>query len=288
MNQVYLNGEFMPLEKARVSVLDRGFLFGDGVYEVIPVYGGKPFRLAEHLNRLEYSLAAIRLTSPLTREQWARVFEGVVADAPENQSLYVQVTRGAGSDRNHLFPADAEPTVFAMCWEAKPRRPEIVRDGVAAITLDDLRWLRCDVKSVALLGNVLLRQAAEDAGTEESILIRDGQVTEGSSTNVFLVENGEIATPPKTNLLLPGITRDLVIELAERAGMACTERGVSSSELTTADEIWLSSSTREVVPVTRLDDHPVGDGKPGPVWRRIDGIFQDFKAALGADAGQGA
>jgi D-alanine transaminase len=288
MGLVYLNGELLPLEQAQVSVLDRGFLFGDGVYEVIPVYGGRPFRLSEHLDRLENSLAAIRLANPLSRDQWARVFDGVVADVPGNQSLYVQVTRGAGGDRNHLFPADARPTVFAMAWESKPRRPDIERDGIAAITLDDVRWLRCDVKSVALLSNVLLRQAADDAGTEESILIRDGQVTEGSSTNVFLVKAGEILTPPKTNLLLPGITRDLVLELAESEGMPFAEREVSSTELGTADEIWLSSSTREVVPVTRLDGRPVGSGSPGPVWQRMNRLFQDFKVRLQADAGQGA
>jgi D-alanine transaminase len=281
VSKVYLNGELMPLEEARIPVMDRGFLFGDGVYEVIPVYQGRPFRLEQHMDRLDRSLAAIRLANPLSREGWSELFARLLADAPGDQSLYVQVTRGADSRRNHLFPAAAEPTVFAMAWEARPRGPEVAREGVAAITLDDVRWLRCDIKSVALLGNVLLRQAAEDAGTEESILIRDGQVTEGSSTNVFLVSGGEIVTPPKTNLLLPGITRDLVLELAREAGLPCAEREVPRSELEVADEVWLTSSSREVVAVTRLDGRPVGDGRPGPLWHRIDRLYQDYKAQSG-------
>jgi D-alanine transaminase len=280
--QVYLNGEYLPLEEARIPVLDRGFLFGDGVYEVIPVYGGRPFRLAEHMDRLDRSLAAIRLENPLSRSAWGEVFTHVIGGAAGDQSLYLQVTRGADGKRNHLFPAAVRPTVFAMAWEAKPRSPEIAREGVAAITLEDLRWLRCDIKSVALLGNVLLRQCAEDAGSEESILIREGRVTEGSSTNVFIVTGGEIVTPPKTNLLLPGITRDLVLELARDAALPCAEREVRREELAAAEEVWLTSSSREVVPVTRLDGRPVGQGRPGPQWRRMDGLYQDYKSRLAA------
>lgn len=280
MGEVYLNGEYMPLKEARVPVMDRGFLFGDGVYEVIPVYGGRPFRLTEHLVRLDSSLGAIRLDNPLSREAWGAVFERVIGDAAGDQLLYLQVTRGVHSSRSHLFPAGAVPTVFVMAWETKPRRPEIARDGVAAITLEDLRWLRCDIKSTALLGNVLLRQAAEDAGTEESILIRDGLATEGSSTNVLLVKDGEIATPPKSNLLLPGITRDLVLELALDAGIPSVEREITREELASADELWLTSSSREVVPVTRLDGRPVGDGRPGLLWQRMDGLCQEYKARM--------
>jgi D-alanine transaminase len=281
VGEVYLNGEYLDLQEARIPVLDRGFLFGDGVYEVIPVYGGRPFRLEQHLDRLDRSLAAIRLQNPLSRSQWRDVFSRLLARASGDQSLYLQVTRGADAGRNHLFPAAAAPTVFAMASESRPRSPQIARDGVAAITLEDVRWLRCDIKSVALLGNVLLRQAADDAGAEESILIRDGRVTEGSSTNVFVVRAGEIVTPPKTNLLLPGVTRDLVVELAGGAGLPCLERDLAREELQGADEIWLTSSSREVVAVTRLDGRPVGDGRPGPLWRRMDGLYQDYKGRPG-------
>jgi len=283
MGTVYLNGAFVPLEEAKIPVMDRGFLFGDGVYEVIPVYGGRPFRLAEHLDRLDYSLDGIRLANPLRREVWVGVLARLTEELPgADQTLYLQVTRGADPVRNHLFPADAAPTVFAMASKAKPRKPEIAERGVAAITLEDMRWLRCDIKSIALLGNVLLRQAAEDAGAEESILLRADAVTEGSITNVFVVKDGALATPPKGNLLLPGITRDLVVELARKGGIPCAEREVLRSELETADEIWITSSSREATPVTLLDGRPVGDGRPGPVWRRMDALFQDYKARLRA------
>jgi len=283
MPEVYLNGEFLPLEEARVSVMDRGFLFGDGVYEVIPAYGGRPFRLAQHLDRLDYSLAAIRMDNPLPREEWRWILERLTGAAPGvDRMIYLQVTRGADAKRHHLFPLSAEPTRFVMAWDAKPRDPAIEAQGIAAVTLEDFRWLRCDIKSIALLGNVLLRQAAEDAGAEESILIRDGCATEGSSTNLFLVRAGELATPPKGHLLLPGITRDLVLELAREAGIPCREREVRAEELAAADEIWISSSSREVEPVTRLDGEPVGDGVPGPQWRRMDALFQDYKGRLRA------
>jgi D-alanine transaminase len=283
MTTVYLNGAFLPLEEARVPVMDRGFLFGDGVYEVIPVYGGHPFRLTEHLKRLDDSLDGIRLANPLSRDEWMGVLSRLTEELPgADQTLYLQVTRGADPVRNHLFPAGAAPTVFAMAWMAKTRKPEIAEDGVAAITLEDMRWLRCDIKSIALLGNVLLRQAAEDSGAEESILLRGDAVTEGSSTNVFVVKDGVLATPAKGNLLLPGITRDLVVELARDAGIPSEEREVTRAELTTADEIWITSSSREVTPITRLDDQPVGNGRPGPLFRRMDGLFQDYKARLRA------
>jgi D-alanine transaminase len=281
MGEVYLNGEFMPLEEAKVPVMDRGFLFGDGVYEVIPVYGGQPFRLPEHLDRLDGSLDAIRMANPLPRDEWARILSRLTMPAMEtDQLVYLQVTRGADPSRNHLFPVNADPTVLVMAWKAKPRKPEIADRGVTAITLDDFRWLRCDIKAIALLSNILLRQAADDAGAEESILIRDGCATEGSSTNFFLVKDGEINTPPKSHLLLPGITRDLVLELAREAGMPSNEREVKREELKSADELWITSSSREVSPVTRIDGDRVGDGLPGPVWRRMDGLFQEYKARL--------
>lgn len=279
MGEVYLNGEFMPLEEARVPVMDRGFLFGDGVYEVIPVYGGRTFRLTQHMDRLNNSLRSIRMENPLRRGAWEEIFLRLIEAMPGmDQLVYLQVTRGVDSSRNHLFPQKAEPTVFVMAWAAKPREPAIAKRGIAAITLEDNRWHRCDVKSVALLGNVLLRQQAQDAGAEEAILVRDGLVTEGSSTNPFLVVDGELLTPPKSHLVLPGVTRDLVVELAQGNGISCTERDIFERELEAADEIWITSSSREIQPVTLLNGAAVGAGVPGTRWIRMNALFQDYKA----------
>lgn len=281
MGEVYLNGEYMPLEQARVPVMDRGFLFGDGVYEVIPVYAGRPFRLTQHLDRLDNSLHSIRMENPMQRDAWEGIFQRLISPTPApDQLIYLQVTRGLDPARNHLFPQGSEPTVLVMAWNAKPRDPSIAEQGIAAISLEDNRWHRCDIKAIALLGNVLLRQQAEDAGAGESILIRDGLLTEGSSTNPFLVKDGEILTPPKSNQVLPGVTRDLVLELVRREGIPCAERDIAAGELKTADEIWISSSSREVQPVTHLDGAPVGDGVPGAMWKRLDALFQTYKARI--------
>ena len=209
MSEIFLNGAYVSLSEAKVSVMDRGFLFGDGVYEVIPVYGGRAFRLEQHMERLDNSLHSIRMDNPLERDAWEGIFERLTGAAREDQLIYLQLTRGVDPARNHLFPQGTEPTVFAMAWAAKPRDPAIAQHGIAAITLDDNRWHRCEIKSIALLGHVLLRQQAEDVGAGEAILIRDGLVTEGSSTNPFLVMDGEILTPPKSNHVLPGVTRHL-------------------------------------------------------------------------------
>jgi len=281
MREVYLNGQYLSLEEARVSVLDRGFLFGDGVYEVIPVFGGRPFRLTQHMERLDNSLQSIRIASPLQPDEWERIFARLTGSTPNvDQLIYLQVTRGVDPARNHLFPQGVEPTVFVMSWNAKPRDPNISRHGIGAIVLEDNRWRRCDIKATALLGNVLLRQQAEDAGAKEAILIRDGLVTEGSSTNPFIVQGGKILTPPKSNLLLRGVTRDLVLELARDADMPCAERHITRDELETADEIWICSSSREIQPVTWLDGKPVGDGVPGPLFAHMYALFQDYKAGL--------
>jgi len=285
MSEVYLDGRFMPLEEARVPVMDRGFLFGDGVYEVIPVYGGRPFRLSQHMERLDNSLRSIRMENPLPLEAWGRIFMRLIGPATDgDRLLYLQLTRGVDRTRNHLFPQDVEPTVLVMTWGLGPRDPDIAATGVFAVVLEDNRWHRCDIKATALLGNVLLRQEAEDAAATEAILVRDGLVTEGSSTNPFMVRSGEILTPPASNRLLRGVTRDLVLELACGAALPCAERPITRDELEAADEIWISSSSREVQPVTRLDGKPVGTGVPGPRWRRIDRLFQDYKARLGAGA----
>lgn len=281
MSEVYLNGQYMRLEEAQVPVLDRGFLFGDGVYEVIPVFGGRPFRLSQHLERLDNSLQAVRIDNPLQADAWEQIFTRLIGTTRNiDQIIYLQVTRGVAPVRNHLFPQGTAPTVFVMAWNAKPRDPEISGKGISAVVLEDNRWQRCDIKSTALLGNVLLRQEAQDAGAEEAILVRDGLVTEGSSTNPFAVRGGEILTPPKSNLLLHGVTRDLVLELAQDAAIPWAERQLSRAELETADEIWICSSSREVQPVTRLDGKRIGDGIPGPLFRRMDALFQDYKSRL--------
>jgi D-alanine transaminase len=277
---VFLNGRFLPAREATISVLDRGFLFGDGVYEVIPVYGGRPFRLEPHLDRLDHSLSGIRLANPLPHARWREVLSELVSrNEGEDQSIYLQVTRGAAL-RDHGFPADAEPTVFAMSSPLKPVPEQTRREGINAITVEDIRWRHCDIKAIALLPNVLLRQRALDQGAAEAILVREGEVTEGAASNVFVVRKGEIRTPPKGNLLLPGITRDLVVELCRGDGLDCREAPLLEEDLREADEIWITSSTKEVVPVTRLDGVPVGEGIPGPMWERVIGLYHDYKAAF--------
>lgn len=280
MATVYLNGEFLPLEQARVSVSDRGFVFGDGVYEVIPVYGGRPFRLAQHLARLARSLGEIRLPDPLSRDDWRRCLETLVArNGGGDQSLYVQVTRGC-APRDHAFPKDVRPTVFCASSPLKPLPADLAENGVAAITCDDIRWQRCDIKAITLLSNILLRQQAVDQGAAEAILIRDGVVTEGAASNVFIVRRGVLVTPAKGPFLLPGVTRDLVLELAAANGVACEEASFTPGALRHADEVWLTSSTREILPVARLDGRPVADGRPGPVWQRLITLYQAYKQRL--------
>jgi D-alanine transaminase len=274
---VYLNGEFMPVENARIPVLDRGFIFGDGVYEVIPVYSRAPFRLAEHLVRFQRSLDAIRIPNPLSDAEWTQLVGDLVArNAGEDQSVYLQVTRGVAK-RDHAFPKDVKPTVFGMSSPLSTPSSETVEGGIHAVTTIDYRWLKCDVKSTSLLGNCLLRQYAADAGAIEVVMFRDGFLTEGSSSNVFVVKNGKILAPEKNNLVLPGITYDVVIELARANGIPCEMRQVTEAEVRGADEIWVTSSTKEVLAVTTLDEKSVANGKPGPVFRRMHGLYQDFK-----------
>jgi len=277
---VYLNGEFMPLADARIPVLDRGFIFGDGVYEVIPVYGRKPLRLAEHLARMQNSLDAIRLKNPLTREDWTHLVGQIIERNPwDDQSVYVQVTRGV-APRDQAFPVNAVPTVFIMSNPMAKPSAEQREQGVGVITAEDFRWKRCDIKSVSLLANCLLRQLAADAGCVEAILLRDGYVTEASTSNVFVVKSGKIASPPKDQRILPGITLDLVLDLARAAKLPVEARPIAEGELREADEIWVSSSTKEVLPVTTLDGQPVGNGRPGPLYARMYQLYQEHKAEL--------
>jgi len=274
---VFLNGRFLPLEQATVPVLDRGFIFGDGVYELIPVYSRAPFRMDEHLARLERSLAAVRIANPYARDKWRSIILELVAKQPwEDQGVYLQVTRGVAK-RDHAFPAGVEPTVFAMSNPLVNPPQELVEKGVAAVSAPDNRWLRCDIKSISLIGNVLLRQASADAGAAETILFRDGILTEASASNVFVAKNGVVLSPPKSNLILPGITYDVVVEIAQQLGLPLEFRDIRESEVRAADELWVTSSSKEILAVVELDGKPVGEGRPGPLFRRAWEGYQEFK-----------
>ena len=277
---VYLNGEYLPLNEAKVSVLDRGFIFGDGVYEVIPAYGGKALRFEHHMQRLQNSLDAIRISNPLSNEQWQKIIDKLISErGSEDQYVYMHVTRGVAS-RDHRFPDETVPTVFVMSNILHTVDPEILKQGVQAVTLDDIRWQYCNIKAIALLPNILLRQQAVDKGAVEAILIRDGNMTEGAASNVFIVNDGIIKTPPKDQKLLPGITRDLVVELANTHKMPIEEVAISEKEFLTADEIWLTSSTKEILAVTKINEQQVGNGKPGVVWKDMYQKYQDYKETL--------
>ncbi len=273
--QVYLNGRFVPVDEAKVSVLDRGFLFGDGIYEVIPVYGGQPLRLDEHLRRLDQSLAAIKMKSPLGDKEWSAIFDRLISGTADQQ-IYLQVTRGAANKRDHSIPAEITPTVFVMCTPIAP----IPLDGIKAITVSDIRWDRCNIKAITLLANILLRQEAVDQGAAEAILVRDGQVLEGAASNIMIVSGGKIITPPKGDTILPGITRDLVLDLAKNLGIPTEERHFDIAELKNADEIWVTSSTREILSVIELDGKFISGGIPGKTWKTLQSAYQDYKRAL--------
>jgi len=280
IKQVYLNGAFVAPEAAQVSAFDRGFVFGDGVYEVIPVYGGRAFRLKHHLQRLEASLAAIGLSNPLSHAQWQAVFEKLIrTNTGDDQYIYLQVTRGVAL-RDHAFPKDTLPTVFAYSQPLKPPDAAQLANGIPAITIPDNRWLRCDIKAIALLPNVLLRQQAQAYGAVEAILIRDGFLTEGAASNIFVVRGERLLTPPRGPFILPGITRDLILELARAHDVDCRETAVSEAELLGADEIWMTSSTKEILAITRLNDKPVGGGKPGPKQARFRQLYEEYKRAF--------
>lgn len=270
----YLNGRMLPLDQAHISPLDRGFLFGEGVYEVIAAYAGVPFHLAAHLERLRRSCELLGFAVPDTDALGGALAELVRANGGGDQAIYLQITRGAGdAPRHHLVPAASSPTVFAMCQTLPPRDAAIARDGVAAITAADERWARCEIKSTSLLANVLARQAAHERGAVEAILIRDGEVTEGSTSSVFAVHGGGVTLPPPHAAILPGTTAELVLALLARAGVSVRRAPIALDALRGADEIWLSSTTRGVLPVCRLDGEPVGAGAPGPLWRRLDALY---------------
>jgi len=277
----YLSGAYLPLAEARISPLDRGFLYADGVYEVMPVYGGRPFRFAAHCERLTRSLAAIRMADPLTRSEWRElVSELLVRNGGGDQYIYWQVTRGAERGRTHAPLPDIPRTVFAFCAPLPVTSQQIKDSGVACVTASDTRWARCDIKSVALLANVLLRQDSIDAGCAETLLLRDGELTEASASAVHVFSHGELLTPPNSWRILPGTTRSVVEEMAVRTAIPHRSAPVSQAQLTAADEIWISAATREVQPVTSLDGRPVGTGKPGPRWRQVYEELQRYKAEV--------
>ena len=273
----YLNGAYLPLTEARVSPLDRAFLFGDSVYEVFPIYGSRPFRLREHLDRLNRSLAGIRMAAPLSHAGWLELSQELIARNSAHEAyLYLQVTRGMEFGRNHAWPEGLTPTVFAYITPMEPVPPAVLEQGVSAVTAVDTRWARRDIKSTSLLANILLKKLSADAGAFETILLENGELTEGSSTTVHVVKDGVIHTPPNGRHILPGTTRDVVTELAARLGLRCESGRIPEAKLRGAQEVWLAFSTRGVLPVTTLDGAAVGGGRPGPQFRRMDAAFAGY------------
>ena len=280
----YLNGEYLALAQAKVSVLDRGFIFGDGIYEVVPVYQRRLFRFEQHMDRMDRSLSKIRIANPLSRAQWLeRCRTLIAAQAAEDQLVYIELTRGV-TLRDHVMPADTTPTVFMMTSPMKPPTPEQRHAGVACVSARDFRWERADIKSISLLGNVLARQMSADHGAVETIMFRDGFLTEASSSNVWIVHEGALLGPPKGEHVLEGIRYELLRELCEEEGIAYNLRTIPEADVFVADEVLLSSATKEVLPVTSIDGQAVGHGamrgKPGPVYARLHEAYQRAKATL--------
>ncbi len=278
----YLNGEYTPLNQAKVSVLDRGFIFGDGIYDVVPVYGRKLFRLAQHLARLDRNLGKLRIANPHSSDEWLeRCRKLIGAHASEDQMIYIQVTRGV-APRDHVMPKDIAPTVFIMASSMKPPSAHAVREGVACVTAQDFRWERGDIKSTSLLGNVLARQVSADVGATETILFREEQLTEASSSNVWVVQGGAVHGVPKSEHVLEGIRYELIRELCEQEGIPFSLQPISAAQVRGADELMISSASKEVLPVVLLDGKPIGSGKPGPVFQRLFSAYQGAKAAQSA------
>lgn len=280
-NIVYLNGQYLPVEEATISVMDRGFLFGDGVYEVIPVFGNKLLRLDEHLNRLQNSLNLISLPDPYDNNEWTKIFLNLLEkNAGDDRAIYLQISRGVYAKRDLTVNTQYPPTVFAMVLQVSPPDIEVVSAGISVITVEDFRWNACDIKSTSLVANVMLRQQANEAGVDDAILIKAGVVTEGTASNVFIVKNDVLITPPTGQQLLPGITRDLVIEIAKNNSILVEEREIFEAELLSADEIWMTSSTREIAPVISLNGEAVSNGVAGSMWKRMMDLYQQYKQAL--------
>jgi D-alanine transaminase len=274
---VFLNGRFIPDAEATISVFDRGFVFGDGVYELVPVYSRHPFRLDSHLRRLQASLDGIRLDNPYGMDGWRKlILQLIELHDFTDQSVYIQVTRGV-APRDHPFPKGVPPTVFMFVQPLVTATPELKRAGVCAVTAIDNRWSRCNIKAISLLPNILLRQQAVDAECAETVMLRDGWLTEGTASNIFVVKHGVLLAPPPSNLMLTGVTYDVVLELAAANGIPSELRPISEAEVRGADELWMTSSTKEILAIVKLDDMPVGAGVPGPLAQRMDGLYQTFK-----------
>ncbi len=276
MTLVYLNGEYKSLAEASINVLDRGFTFGDGVYEVIPIFNRTIFRFDEHIQRLENSLKAIYMDNPIAKDGWYTIINQLIDSIEQSdQSIYLQITRGV-TDRDHDISSADNPTIFAM---SRPLGKKDLSAGIKAITHEDIRWQYCDIKAITLLPSVLLKHKAKKLGAREAILIREGYVTEGAASNVFICKNDEILTTPKSNHVLPGITRDLVLEIISKNNITYVEIAIREEQLLDADEIWVTSSTWEIVPVIELNNKPVGSGKSGPVWHKVNQLYQEFKSS---------
>ena len=283
----YLNGEFTQLQNAKISVMDRGFIFGDGIYEVVPVYGGQPFRFAQHMARLERSLAELRITNPMSRAEWAAIASKLIADYAQStgtggqngdQMIYIQVTRGVAM-RDHVMPQDITPTVFVMSNKMSVPNEAVRRQGVACVTADDFRWEKAHIKSTSLLGAVFSRQISFDAGATETVMFRDGYLSEAAASNVWVVKNGQVLGTPNDNLVLEGIRYGLIEELCQQQGIVFSLRRISREEVLQADELLLSSASKEVLAITTLDGQPVGSGRPGPVAERLYAGYQQAKLA---------
>ena len=277
---VFLNGEFMPMEEARVPVLDRGFIFGDGIYELVPVYSRTPFRLEGHLARMERSLSEVKIANPYSRAEWTKIIEQMIdKQSFDDQGVYWQITRGVAK-RDHAFPKNVRPTVFMMSNPLVNPSKEVVENGAKAVSAQDFRWQRCDLKTISLIGNCMLRQLSAEEGAVETILFRDGNLTEASASNAYIVKDGVIATPPKDNLILPGITLDVVFDIVKRGNLPMEVREIAEAEVFGADEVWVTSSSKEIVAIVDLDGKTIGTGKPGPVFRKAWQLYQDFKSEV--------
>lgn len=280
MNAAYLNGHYLPLEQIRVAAMDRGFLFGDGIYELIPVYNGKIFWFAEHYARMERGLSEIGISNPHTQRDWFDICQNLVNNSDtKTLSIYIQITRGVEWVRNHFYDPQTPPTAFAYVTPMQLRTVEEIPAG-SAISLEDTRWLRCDIKSTNLLPNIMARQKAHAQGANEAILIRNGYALEGASSNLFMVKDNKVLTAPNSNLILPGITREVVLSIMQQHGIDYEERPFTLAELYQADEVWISSSIRELQPIVKIDDHKIKEGKPGPIWQKLITLFYELKAKL--------